>query len=54
MEWKASFHKQWTYEWTLLPSQVSREKIEKYKEKKKEETDIYVGDCLPGKHSRPL
>ena len=32
----------------------SREKIEKYKEKKKEERDIYVGDCLPRKHSWPL
>ena len=32
----------------------SREKIEKYKEKKKEERGIYVGNCLPGKHSRPL
>ena len=42
------------YEWTLLPFQGSREKIEKYKEKKKEERGIYVRDCLPRKHSRPL
>ena len=36
MEWKDSFHKLWTYEWTLLPFQGLREKTEKREKERKE------------------
>ena len=37
MEWKDSFHELWTYEWTLLPFQGSREKTEKREKKRKKD-----------------
>ena len=46
VEWKDSFHKLWTYEWTLLPFQGSREKIEKYKEKEKKKKETFMSETI--------